>query len=160
MNSIDTTECVICLNNISVKELLTLTCCKNDVHIYCLNDWVSKNITNKNISKCFICSQENSMIETIVSYNKYIPVTNTNNAIIRNYDNDNDNDNDNAINTDNSIIIRNNNINNELVLTNDTNMMDIAYTTDRRLYFIYSSIKLIFLMLVSALFFFILNFII
>jgi len=152
MNSIDTTECVICLNNISVNELLTLTCCKNNVHIYCLNDWISKNITNKNISKCFICSQENNMIETIVSYNKYIPVnTNSSNAIIHNHTNDNN---------DNSIIIRNNNINNELILTNDTNMMDIAYTTDRRLYYIYISIKLTFLILVSMLLMFVLYFII
>jgi len=153
----DAIECVICLNDISINELYTLTCCKNNVHIYCLNNWVSKNITNKNISKCFICSQENSIIETIVSYNKYIFINNNNanaNAIIHNHNNDNDN------NNDNSIIIRNNNINNEFVLTNDTNMMDIAYTTDRRLYYIYISIKLTFLILVSILLVFVLYFII
>jgi hypothetical protein len=148
----DAIECVICLNDISINELYTLTCCKNNVHIYCLNNWVSKNITNKNISKCFICSQENSIIETIVSYNKYIPINNNNtNAIIHNHNNDNN---------DNSIIIRNNNINNEFILTNDTNMMDIAYTTDRRLYYIYISIKLTFLILVSILLVFVLYFII
>jgi hypothetical protein len=151
----DAIECVICLNDISINELYTLTCCKNNVHIYCLNNWVSKNITNKNISKCFICSQENSIIETIVLYNKYIPINNNNtNAIIHNHNNDNDN------NNDNSIIIRNNNINNEFVLTNDTNIMDIAYTTDRRLYYIYISIKLTFLILVSILLVFVLYFII
>jgi hypothetical protein len=151
----DAIECVICLNDISINELYTLTCCKNNVHIYCLNNWVSKNITNKNISKCFICSQENSIIETIVSYNKYIPINNNNtNAIIHNHNNDNDN------NNDNSIIIRNNNINNEFILTNDTNMMDIAYITDRRLYYIYISIKLTFLILVSILLVFVLYFII
>ena len=152
MNPIDSSECVICLNNISINELFTLTCCKNDVHIYCLNDWISKNITNKNISKCFICSQENNLIETIVSYNKYIPVNyNTTNAIIYNHNNDNN---------DNSIIIRNNNINNELVLTNDTNMMDIVYTRDRKLYYIYISIKVIFLIFVSTLLMFVLYIII
>jgi len=152
MNPIDSSECVICLNNISINELFTLTCCKNDVHIYCLNDWISKNITNKNISKCFICSQENNLIETIVSYNKYIPVNyNTTNAIIYNHNNDNNN---------NSIIIRNNNINNELVLTNDTNMMDIVYTRDRKLYYIYISIKVIFLIFVSTLLMFVLYIII
>jgi hypothetical protein len=151
----DTIECVICLNDISINELYTLTCCKNNVHIYCLNNWVSKNITNKNISKCFICSQENSIIETIVSYNKYIPVNNNNtNAIIHNHNNDND------YNNDNSIIIRNNNINNEFVLTNDNNVLSIAYTTDRRLYYIYISIKLTFLILVSLLLMFVLYFII
>ena len=151
----DTIECVICLNDISINELYTLTCCKNNVHIYCLNNWVSKNITNKNISKCFICSQENSIIETIVSYNKYIPVNNNNtNVIIHNHNNDND------YNNDNSIIIPNNNINNEFVLTNDNNVLSIAYTTDRRLYYIYISIKLTFLILVSLLLMFVLYFII
>ena len=151
----DTIECVICLNDISINELYTLTCCKNNVHIYCLNNWVSKNITNKNISKCFICSQENSIIETIVSYNKYIPVNNNNtNVIIHNHNNDND------YNNDNSIIITNNNINNEFVITNDNNVLSIAYTTDRRLYYIYISIKLTFLILVSLLLMFVLYFII
>jgi hypothetical protein len=151
----DTIECVICLNDISINELYTLTCCKNNVHIYCLNNWVSKNITNKNISKCFICSQENSIIETIVSYNKYIPVNNNNtNVIIHNHNNDND------YNNDNSIIIPNNNINNEFVITNDNNVLSIAYTTDRRLYYIYISIKLTFLILVSLLLMFVLYFII
>ena len=97
----DTDECVICLNNISKNEEFILTCCKNNVHIYCLNSWVKKNITNKNIGKCFICSQENSMLETLVVYNIY---ENNNNTIIV------DNSNEILINNDysNSIINRNN----------------------------------------------------
>ena len=157
----DYTECVICLNDISICDLYILTCCKNRVHIYCLNDWVSKNITNKNISKCFICSQENSMIETMVLYNKssfnnngYIVPINSNetNPIhpihpIHPIQHD-----------ANSIIIHNNST--ELVLVNDTNMMDISHNIDKRLYYIYSSIKLLFLILVSVLVIFVLFFII
>jgi hypothetical protein len=145
----DTNECVICLNNILKNEEFTLTCCKNDVHIYCLNSWVKKNITNKNIGKCFICSQENSMLETLVVYNMY---EDNNNAIIV------DNSNEILINNDysNSIINPNNNINynnneNDIILVNDTNMLDISYAIDKRLYYLIISIKLIFLIFFSSL---------
>ena len=139
-------ECVICLNDISNNDCFTLTCCKNDVHIYCLNDWVNKNITKKNISKCFICSQENSMIENMVSYNKIIH--NNNSETVIDY------------NDTNSIINRNNNINNEIVLYNDNHMLSISYDIDKRLYYLFISMRLCFLVLVSSLFLFGLYFII
>ena len=139
-------ECVICLNDISNNDCFTLTCCKNDVHIYCLNDWVNKNITKKNISKCFICSQENSMIENMVSYNKIIH--NNNSETVIDY------------NDTNSIINRNNNINNEVVLYNDNHMLTISYDIDKRLYYLFISMRLCFLVLVSSLFLFGLYFII
>lgn len=142
----DTTECVICLNDISTNDHFTLTCCKNDVHIYCLNNWVHKNITKKNISKCFICSQENSMIETIVSYNKISH--NNNSETVIDY------------NDTNSIINRNNNINNEVVLYNTNHMLTISYDIDKRLYCLFISMRLCFLVLVSSLFLFGLYFII
>ena len=139
-------ECVICLNDISNNDCFTLTCCKNDVHIYCLNDWVNKNITKKNISKCFICSQENSMIENMVSYNKIIH--NNNSETVIDY------------NDTNSIINRNNNINNEVVLYNDNHMLTISYDIDKRLYYLFISMRLCFLVLVSSLCLFGLYFII
>ena len=150
----ETNECVICLNNILKNEEFTLTCCKNDVHIYCLNSWVKKNITNKNIGKCFICSQENNMLDTLVVYNMY---EYNNNTIIV------DNSNEILIDNDysNSIINRNNNINynninynnneNDIILVNDTNMLDISYTIDKRLYYLIISIKLILLIFFSSL---------
>lgn len=141
----DTTECVICLNDISTNDHFTLTCCKNDVHIYCLNDWVHKNITKKNISKCFICSQQNSMIENIVSYNKISH--NINDDTVVEYDDTN------------SIINHNNSINNEVVLYNANHMLTISYDIDKRLYYFFISIKLCFLVSVSSLFIFVLYFI-
>ena len=144
----DTDECVICLNNISKIEEFILTCCKNNVHIYCLNSWVKKNITNKNIGKCFICSKENSILETLVVYNIY---ENNNNTIIV------DNSNEILINDySNSIINRNNNINynnneNDIILVNDTYMLDMSYARDKRLYYLVISIKLIFLIFFSSL---------
>jgi len=129
MYTMECIECVICLNDISNNDHFTLTCCKNNIHIYCLNDWIKQNITKKNISRCFICSQENSMIESIVG------------EIIEN----------------NSIINSNNNINrqvvvyNELIMYNDTNSLDIAYVIDKRLFFLYNSIKACFFIFVSSL---------
>lgn len=137
INCLECLECVICLNDISSNDNCILTCCKNNVHIYCLNDWIQKNISKKNISKCFICSQENLIIEDIVSYNKkdeLVVTTNSNNT---------------------------NSINNEIVLFNDNNnMLTISYNIDKRLYYLYISIKLIFLIFVSSILIFILYFII
>ena len=136
INCLECLECVICLNDISSNDNCILTCCKNNVHIYCLNDWIQKNISKKNISKCFICSQENLIIEDIVSYNKkdeLVATTNSNNT---------------------------NSINNEIVLFNDNNMLTISYNIDKRLYYLYISIKLLFLIFVSSILIFILYFII
>ena len=139
----DTIECMICLNDISCNDHYTLTCCKNDVHIYCLNDWIHKNITKKNISKCFICSQENSILQDIVSYNSPLPNVNCNS------------------NTNSSNIINDstNNIN-EIVIHNDNNFTTIAYNVDKRLYFLYIYVKLCFLVSMSSLFVFVLYYLI
>ena len=142
-----TIECVICLNDISDNDYYTLTCCKNDVHIYCLNDWVNKNITKKNIAKCFICSQENSMIENMVSYNKS---SHNNSETVMDYEYDDTN----------NITNDNNSINNEIVLYNDNHMLTISYNIDKRLYYLFISIKLCFLISVSCLLMFVLYFII
>lgn len=145
IDTIDTIECIICLNNIdiSVNEQFTLTCCKNYVHIYCLGDWVNKNITNKNINRCFICSQENSMLESLVLYN--MSKRNNNTTII-------DNSYEILITNDNTnnIINHNNNIN-DIILANNTNMLDISYAIDKRLYYLIISIKLFFLIFLSTL---------
>ena len=135
----DTIECMICLNDISCNDHFTLTCCKNDVHIYCLNDWIHKNITKKNISKCFICSQENSILQDIVSYNSPILKVNTNSS--------------------NIINDSTNNIN-EIVIHNDNNFTTIAYNVDKRLYFLYIYVKLCFLVSMSSLFVFVLYYLI
>jgi hypothetical protein len=140
----DCTECVICLNDISNNDNCTLTCCRNVVHISCINNWVKKNIYKKNISRCFICSQENSTIQNIVSHNNdnevfidygdTISITNNNN--------------------------NNNNNNNEVVLYNDNHMLTISYNIDTRLYYLFISIKLIFFIFCSTLLIFVLYFII
>ena len=142
-----TIECVICLNDISDNDYYTLTCCKNDVHIYCLNNWVNKNITKKNIADCFICSQENSMIENMVSYNKS---SHNNSETVIDYEYDDTN----------NITNDNNSINNEIVLYNDNHMLTISYNIDTRLYYLFISIKLCFLISVSCLLMFVLYFII
>jgi len=80
-------ECIICLTDISINDFYKLSCCNNDVHIKCINKWIQSNINNKDISKCFICSQKNDIIEDIVLWNskkffnneKYINIYTTNN---------------------------------------------------------------------------------
>ena len=155
----DTIECVICLNDISNNNHFTLTCCKNNVHIYCLNYWIQKNITKKNISKCFICSQENTILQDIVSYNSPLPNVNCNSNT------NSSNIIDNSANTiiDNS----SNNINdnsasniNEIIIHSDNNFTTIAYNVDKSLYFLYIFIKLCFLISVLSLSVFVLYYLI
>jgi hypothetical protein len=94
-------ECIICLTDISINDFYKLSCCNNDVHIKCINKWIQSNINNKDISKCFICSQKNDIIEDIVLWNskkffnneKYINIYTTNNL----------NNNENDINTANNL---------------------------------------------------------
>lgn len=62
-------ECIICLTDISINDFYNLSCCNNDVHIKCINKWIQSNINNKDISKCFICNQNNDIIEDIVLWN-------------------------------------------------------------------------------------------
>ena len=59
-------ECVICLDDISCNAYSKFNCCNNSVHNHCLNEWVVKNIDNKNVAKCFICSQTNNAIKNIL----------------------------------------------------------------------------------------------
>jgi hypothetical protein len=80
-------ECIICLTDISINDFYKLSCCNNDVHIKCINKWIQSNINNKDISKCFICNQNNDIIEDIVLWNsqkffnndKYINIHTINN---------------------------------------------------------------------------------
>lgn len=85
------------------------------------------------------------MIENIVSYNKISHNINDDTAI--GYDDTN------------SIINHNNSINNEVVLYNANHMLTISYDIDKRLYYLFISIKLCFLVSVSSLFIFVLYFI-
>ena len=62
-------ECVICLEDICGNDYSKFNCCNNSAHNVCLKSWVVTNINNKNVSKCFICSQKNEAIESIVVHN-------------------------------------------------------------------------------------------
>ena len=64
-------ECVICLDDISCNDYCKFNCCNNSVHNTCLKSWVDKSIKNKNVAKCFICSQKNYAIEHIITHKSY-----------------------------------------------------------------------------------------
>lgn len=80
-------ECIICFNDISYNDHFNLICCKNKVHITCLNEWIEKNINKKDISKCFICNQKNDIIQDITSFtrqNVIIDIDETNDITVIN----------------------------------------------------------------------------
>lgn len=75
-------ECVICLEDICGNDYSKFNCCNNSAHNVCLKSWVVTNINNKNVAKCFICSQKNEAIESIIMRN-----TNTNELLNSNNNN-------------------------------------------------------------------------
>ena len=62
-------ECVICLEDICGNDYSKFNCCNNSAHNVCLKSWVVTNINNKNVANCFICSQKNEAIESIIMRN-------------------------------------------------------------------------------------------
>jgi len=91
-------ECIICLTDISINDFYKLSCCNNDVHIKCINKWIQSNINNKDILKCFICNQNNDIIEDIVLWNSQKFFNNDKYINIHTI-----NDNENDINTANNL---------------------------------------------------------
>ena len=89
-------ECVICLDAIICNDYYKFNCCNNYVHSECLKLWVVKNINNKDISKCFICSQKNYAIENIILHHCY------NNDEINNDEINNSNNSNNSNNNNNT----------------------------------------------------------
>ena len=61
-------ECIICFNHISSNDFIFLDCCKQIVHIECLNKWIKININNNEVKKCFYCKSNNDYINTIIYY--------------------------------------------------------------------------------------------
>ena len=58
MNSIENTECPICLEDIDLEsgDFIELDCCKNKGHITCLENWIK---VNKSNGKSYYCQQDN-----------------------------------------------------------------------------------------------------
>lgn len=80
----DNNECIICLMDTSANDYLELDCCKQTVHIECLNTWIKTNIKNtEEVRKCFHCKGNNDYINTIIYYTRLEEGNNTS------YDSDN-----------------------------------------------------------------------
>lgn len=70
-------ECYICLDTISNdinSNTYILECCKNQVHLDCLQKWYSNNKSNPN---CFICNQYNQFCNDLIE-----PVTDNSYTLI------------------------------------------------------------------------------
>jgi hypothetical protein len=93
-------ECYICLDLISNdvnSNTYILECCKNLVHLDCLQKWYSNNKSNPN---CFICNQYNQFCNDLIE-----PVTDNSYTLI-NINNDliePDNDNSYTLNDINNV---------------------------------------------------------
>ena len=71
-------ECIICLIDTSSNDYLELDCCKQTVHIECLNTWIKTNIKNtEEVRKCFHCKGNNDYINTIIYYTRLEEGNNT-----------------------------------------------------------------------------------
>lgn len=71
-------ECIICLMDTSANDYLELDCCKQTVHIECLNKWIKTNIKNtEEVRKCFHCKGNNDYINTIIYYTRLEEGNNT-----------------------------------------------------------------------------------
>lgn len=83
MNSIENTECPICLEDIDLEsgDFIELDCCKNKGHITCLENWIK---VNKSNGKCYYCQQDNDYfkIENNKSINNNIDNNIYNNTLI------------------------------------------------------------------------------
>ena len=123
-------ECVICLDAIICNDYYKFNCCNNCVHSSCLKTWVVKNINNKDISKCFICSQKNYAIENIILHHCYNndEINNSNDSNNNNNSNDSNNSNNNNNNDSND----SNNSNNSNINNNNTNYIIIDISAARR----------------------------
>ena len=75
----DEKECIICLIDTSANDYIELDCCKQIVHIDCLNTWIKTNIKKtEEVRKCFHCKGNNDYINTIIYYTRLEEGNNTN----------------------------------------------------------------------------------
>ena len=95
-------ECIICFTDTSSNDYIELDCCKQIIHIECLNTWIQTNIKNTDeIKKCFHCKQENDYINTIIYYARLEEGNNTNcesdnDSLLIEHDTNNSNSNSNS----------------------------------------------------------------
>tara|TARA_B100001142_G_C14338331_1_gene656816 strand:- start:877 stop:1236 length:360 start_codon:yes stop_codon:yes gene_type:complete len=60
-------ECIICLNDISNNDFIVLECCKQNIHIDCLKQWINTNYNkNTDISLCIYCKNKNNIINDMI----------------------------------------------------------------------------------------------
>ena len=60
-------ECVICIEDITDNNsIIVLECCKNKVHIRCINEWILTKLKQQvYVENCFFCNQKNDLIQFI-----------------------------------------------------------------------------------------------
>lgn len=60
-------ECIICFEEINVKDFITMECCKQIIHKNCIKNWTKINMNKiSNINNCFYCKQNNSTTDFFI----------------------------------------------------------------------------------------------
>jgi len=92
-------ECIICFEDLNIKDIIQMDCCKQTIHKHCIKYWTENNIDKiSDINYCFYCKQKNNTTDYIINLIK----NETNDSIIE--------INNNSIEINNIIEINNNNI--------------------------------------------------
>ena len=109
-------ECVICFEEIHIKDINIMECCKQITHKQCIEKWIKSNINKiSDINQCFYCKQSNITTDYIIDL---VKVETYNNYELNN-------DNNNQLNNDN-----NNQVNNNIIETNIIETNNIIYNNN------------------------------
>jgi len=89
-------ECPICLEEIDISNntIITLECCKKNVHLDCIRQW-SIDINNKNKNLCLLCRKDSDFLQDLYNNFNIQPLLDNSNSEIHyiqiNENNDNNN---------------------------------------------------------------------
>ena len=81
-------DCPICLDILdrSINVIITLECCKKDIHLNCIKNWIIEknninNINNFNKKQCILCRRESVFLNDLYNNINTQLLDNSNNLI-------------------------------------------------------------------------------
>ena len=58
-------DCPICFDPLDTDHVITMDCCKKQLHLKCINQWHVKNINSDTRDLCIMCRSKSSLMEDI-----------------------------------------------------------------------------------------------
>ena len=58
-------DCPICFDALDTDHVITMDCCKKQLHLKCINQWHVKNINSDSRDLCIMCRSKSSLMEDI-----------------------------------------------------------------------------------------------